>query len=495
MSEQQFAIVGRMEGLWPHQLPTFEMHRHRRGGDCGHVDPSRKNKLLHGSETWAAEAAARIDEIRFENYNQELAALEKRRRKTERLNRIVEGPRDPWRASEHGPMREMILTANKDFFASDLSSFFGEADGLEQQFEEVALAWLKQTFGDDLVHARADLDETSYHIHAVILPIETGKDGRRMVQPSKHAVIADYEHFQDEIGKVFAPLGLKRGEERAKAGRAAYARGETPPPPRRHVRPKKWREQEDLRLAAERAALEAAQAEQQRKTAEAEAALAAEREAIEAAEIRRQQAAAAAVAALEAAQAEQQRKTAEAEAELAAKREAIKTAEIRREQAAAQAEAALEAERQRLAEQAEEQDAILAAVEALGTGQIDPTQDTVTLAPAAPESAEATEVETRIARSPRGWNRFLAALTPGWQRLRQAAREEADAALALEKARVAREHSEIDGAWQDLAQMAREFRIDTGPFKTAKEQVRKVLARWRIMKARDAKRSGKNQGE
>jgi hypothetical protein len=452
MSDQQFAIVGRMEGLWPHQLPAFEMHRHRRGGDCVHVDSSRKNKLLHGSETWAAEAVARIDEIRFDNYNRELAALEKRRRKTERLNRIVEGPRDPWRASEHGPMREMILTANKDFFGNDLSSFFGEADGLEQQFEEVALAWLKQTFGDDLVHARADLDETCYHIHAVILPIEAGKDGRRMVQPSKHAVIADYEHFQDEIGKVFAPLGLKRGEERAKARREAYGRGDSPPPPRRHVRPRKWREQEDMRLAAERAALEAAQAEQLRKTAEAEAVLAAERETLEAAEVRRQQ-------------------------------------------AAAKAEASLQAERQRLAEQAEEQDAVLAAVEALGTGQIDPTQEMVTLAPAAPDNAEDADIETRIASSPRGWSKFVAALTPGWQRLRQAARQEADAALAQEKSQVVREQFEIDRAWQDLAQMARQFRIDTGPFRAAKEQVEKVLVRWRVMKARDAGRDGSTQGE
>lgn len=452
MSAQEYAIVGRMEGLWPHQLPSFEMHRHRRGGDCGHIDPSRQNKLLHGSETWASEAVARIDEIRYDNYNRELAALEKRRRKTERLNRIVEGPRDPWRASEHGPMREMILTANKDFFASDIDSFFGMSNGIEQQFEEVALAWLKQTFGDDLVHARADLDETCYHIHAVILPIETGKDGRRMVQPSKHAVIADYEHFQDEIGKLFAPVGLMRGEQRAKTRREAYARGDTPPPARRHVRPRKWREQEDMRLAAARAALEAAQAEQQRKTAEAEAKLAAEREAREAAEARRQQ-------------------------------------------AAMQADVALQAERQRLAEQAEEQDAVLAAVEALGTGRIDPTQDIVTLVPATPESEEATGIEARISRSPRGWTRFVAALTPGWQRLRQAARQEADTALAQEKSQVAREQSEIEGAWQELAQMARQFRIDTGPFRTAKEQVQKFLIRWRVMKARDAGRDRPAQGE
>lgn len=119
----------------------------------------------------------------------------------------------------------------------------------------------------------------------------------------------------------------------------------------------------------------------------------------------------------------------------------------------------------------------------------------VTLAPAAPDNAEAADIEARIARSPRGWSKFVAALMPSWQRLRQAARQEADAALAQEKSQVVREQFEIDRAWQDLAQMARQFRIDAGPFRTAKEQVQKVLARWRIMKARDAKREGQGQGE
>ncbi|WP_136650220.1 hypothetical protein [Paracoccus aeridis] len=66
-------------------------------------------------------------------------------------------------------------------------------------------------------------------------------------------------------------------KQRAQATREAYARGEAPPPRRRHVRTREWREKEDLRLIAERNALQAAQAEQQRKAAEAEAALEAER--------------------------------------------------------------------------------------------------------------------------------------------------------------------------------------------------------------------------
>lgn len=139
MSATEYPVVGRMEGLWPHQFGKFEMHRKRRGGDLGHVDRTRKNRLLAGDEDWARKALARIEEIRYDNYNREIAALEKRKRKKDLMTRMVEGPRDPWRDSKHGPMRELILTASKDFFSNDLGGFFGEGPSLEQQFETLAI--------------------------------------------------------------------------------------------------------------------------------------------------------------------------------------------------------------------------------------------------------------------------------------------------------------------------------------------------------------------
>lgn len=450
MSAKEYPVVGRMEGLWPHQLGKFEMHRNRRGGDLGHVDRTRKNRLLAGDEDWAAKASARIDEIRYDNYNREIAALEKRKRKKDLMTRMVEGPRDPWRDSKHGPMRELILMANKGFFGSDLDGFFGAANGIEQRFETLAIEWLKKTFGDDLVHARADLDETAYHIHAVILPVETTKDGRTMVQPSKHALIADYEHFQDEIGNAFAPLGLIRGERRAQAIREARGRKEKPPRKRQHVRTRTWREEEERRLTGKRTQLEADEAEQRRKAAETETAMQAER------------------AALEAAKAEQQL-------------------------AATKSKAALKAERARLAEQAAEQDAVLAGAEALGVGLIDLAQDAVTLAPAKADDPAAARIITRINKSPLGWRRFAAALAPGWQRMRHAAMETAEAKLAAEKARVADDRAEIEGVWQKLTEMTRHLLPKDGPAQTAREQVARVLARWRVMQDRDSRRNNPAQ--
>ncbi len=77
-----------------------------------------------------------------------------------------------------------------------------------------AVRWLKGSFGDDVVHARVDLDETACHVHAVIFPRVTKTLERcgtqMMLQPPIHPLIKDYEKAQDSVGTAFADLGLKR---------------------------------------------------------------------------------------------------------------------------------------------------------------------------------------------------------------------------------------------------------------------------------------------
>ncbi len=81
----------------------------------------------------------------------------------------------------------MILTANKAFFGTYPTG------ALEAQFEKRAVTWLRETFDADVIHARADHDEATFHIHAIIMPVVKTRDGRRMLQPSKHEVIKHYE--------------------------------------------------------------------------------------------------------------------------------------------------------------------------------------------------------------------------------------------------------------------------------------------------------------
>lgn len=266
-ADARHPVVLRMEGLFPADLRGYELHRRRKGGDLGHVDETRSNlnRRLIGGEDWAQRAIAEIEDMRVENFAKELEGLKKRRRKAELARRVVEGPKDPWRGTRHGPLREVIITAHQDWFASidqsDMVDLFGESR--EDRFEQIAVAWLKDSFGDDVIHARADLDETTYHIHAILMPRSETKDGRKMLQPSKHPLIKDYEKAQDSVGERFSELGLKRGERRKEALREAVQKhreareaqdkdAEVPvelPQHVEHVSPREWREEKERQLA------------------------------------------------------------------------------------------------------------------------------------------------------------------------------------------------------------------------------------------------------
>jgi hypothetical protein len=249
-------VVLRFEGMFPDQLDGYEAHRLRIRGDDGHIirERSRLNKLLIGDDDWAVRLREEIDTMRLENFADELEELERRKRKKDRERRLAEGAKDPWRASRYGPLRELILTANSEWFAQ-----VEEVDGKkldmaakEALFERLAVDWLVKEFGVDVVHARADRDEIAYQIHAVIAPREVKPVNgatRRMLRPSKFAIIEDYEKAQDSVGAWFEQAGLTRGEQRAKARREARDRGETKPAKPRHTRPREWRLAEEARLA------------------------------------------------------------------------------------------------------------------------------------------------------------------------------------------------------------------------------------------------------
>lgn len=99
--DKKYPVVLRMAGMFPKDLGGYEGHRIRNGGDLGHVDKTRSklNRRLIGDEDWARQVQAEIAEMAQENFAAELEKLKKRRRKTEALKRIAEGPRDPWRAT------------------------------------------------------------------------------------------------------------------------------------------------------------------------------------------------------------------------------------------------------------------------------------------------------------------------------------------------------------------------------------------------------------
>lgn len=288
--DKRYPVVLRFEGIGPENLAGYEKHRKRVGGDVGHIlkNPPAENRLLIGSEDWAAEALAEIAEIKAQNFASELEALEQRKRKKDIQKRLAEGPHNPWRPTRHGPMREVILTANKEWFDADPAAVFGEGVEHNQRiidFEERSIAWLKDVFRDDVIHARADLDEEAYHIHAVIMPRmqvemtrtnkKTGEKKviatRQMLQPSKFNEIKDYEYAQNSVGEWFSEIGLDRGERRKAAYKEAVAKGETPPPKLMHSKTRDWRRKKDRELSKREIDLDARSAVVEERSAEADA--------------------------------------------------------------------------------------------------------------------------------------------------------------------------------------------------------------------------------
>lgn len=254
-----YAIVLRMQGMFPCNLRRFEKHQSREQGDFEHVDRSRShlNKRLIGNADWAQKALDRIQFIRLENHRAELDSLRRRKRKKELASRQMEGPKDPWRPTRHGPLREIILTANAKYFQQRLPN----GENPVEAFENIAVTWLKDNFGEDLVHAHSDHDETAYHIHAVLLPIKriemtrTQKNGERnvvahrwMIEPSKHPLVRNYEAAQDSVGVAFSGINLARGEARSAAIREARKSNRMPPKRRYHQRSTTWRAKQETSI-------------------------------------------------------------------------------------------------------------------------------------------------------------------------------------------------------------------------------------------------------
>ncbi len=282
-----YHVVMRMCGMYPSDLHGYEAHRLRKGGDISNMDHSRShlNKRLIGAEDWAERTRERINEMALENHVAEVESLRARNRKKDMQRRSLEGPKAAWRPTRQGPLREVILTANREWFEDEIAKFLGESR--EADFEACAIKWLRDAFGDDVVHSRCDRDETAYHIHAVVVPetivemTRTNKKTgeckviatRRMLQPSKHKVIENYELGQDSVGAAFAHLMLTRGERRAEAIRTARENGQPLPKRRYHARTAQWRAEQELAITARTATVGEREAKVEAREVEAEAVL------------------------------------------------------------------------------------------------------------------------------------------------------------------------------------------------------------------------------
>lgn len=249
--EIQRPIVLRFQGLMPRNLWRFAMHDKRRGGDLSHIDPelTRHNEVLFGDRDWIPQLRAEVAEARSSNHEARLDALRAKSRRKEAEEVEQGGPADPWRASDHGPLREGILTVNKLWFGGTAHDRWDPTK--VQQFRAKAMAFLQQHFPDgQLRYASGHVDEEAYHLHFVVATwtekVTANRGHQFLLQPSLNPLIASYEQAQDIAGEAFAELGIIRGERRAGTIRAAKAAGEAAPKRRCHIPPSTHRKMEQL---------------------------------------------------------------------------------------------------------------------------------------------------------------------------------------------------------------------------------------------------------
>ena len=286
-----FAVVYHMEGYEPKQLLQLQKHHRREDRDkydLEHCDPALigLNEIIHGDHDWAENLLAEVEAYKELNLRNEVNALRKRGRPGPAERRRVKGGEDPWKASgKLGPVRSILLTADAEFFAKE---GFEDFDGHQfrdpakvAQFRDLAIAFLdKHIPRKHCVFMSLELDEKTPHLHAYYRAWnekDTKTKGvQRMLQPTDMIHFRNAEKAQDAVAEWFAPMGLKRGREIAKARREARAKGQMPPDKPERIEPWQWRQSERMKLVAAEKKARASEAEEKKMRLAA----AAEREAL-----------------------------------------------------------------------------------------------------------------------------------------------------------------------------------------------------------------------
>ncbi|MFY0619269.1 hypothetical protein [Shimia sp.] len=208
-----FPVVLRFKSMHPNDLSKFEMHGKRQGGDLSHIDEfkTERNQTYVGTANWVEDLKNEINAARKQNLTNEIAALQSKKRKKDAKDRQLEGLKDPWRHSEGGPIREVILTAHSEFFKDPVKA---------AMFEREGPAFFDHFFSGQVRCLRLDKDEEALHFHAIIVPWTTKVSARRgeqkLIEPSSHPLLKAYECAQDAAGDWFEGIGLKRGQLRSK---------------------------------------------------------------------------------------------------------------------------------------------------------------------------------------------------------------------------------------------------------------------------------------
>ncbi|WP_319531122.1 hypothetical protein [uncultured Cohaesibacter sp.] len=263
--DDEFPIVLRMEARMPVSLGAMLMHAERKGGDLEHCEVDRRDQTIWydevGPHDFVKAVKDEIAKMSQSNLVNALEAMDKNRRFADHAKRKKEGVKPPYREAENGPLREVILTANAQYFYADpddpdpyrahRTTKDGDRETVYlsrnkiEAFNKRGLEFFAEHFPGQLRHLRLDMDEEVPHFHALIMVTKVTNSKRRGEQtnivPSANPYIRNYEWAQNAAGEFFSTIGLVRGERRAEARRKAKELDNPAPEDREHVSPAEHR--------------------------------------------------------------------------------------------------------------------------------------------------------------------------------------------------------------------------------------------------------------
>ena len=161
----------------------------QRDDNCDHFDPNAsKPEYLIGTEDVAADIRRRAAEI------------------------------DATFRGGAGVASHLLISATRSHFTRD-GKFLGELDpNRVKKWTDAALAFLKGQYGDELVHVRHDMDETTPHVDAFVVHAvdrwtpKTKVHKREVSHRDLLGKPAKLKALHSDLAKAMKPLGLQRGQ-------------------------------------------------------------------------------------------------------------------------------------------------------------------------------------------------------------------------------------------------------------------------------------------
>lgn len=183
---------------------------------CLHFQSIKHLSNLHGSYNHNYRQGNSPENVASEktHLNRELIPLKEGETYTDAYKRrIKEGGVKSVRKNNTKAI-EVMLTYNQKNVSSDFSV---------DAWSKANIEWLQETFGkDNVVSAVLHLDETTPHIHAIVVPVKDGKLAATELLQSTTELQKEhgkrgFEYLQDKYAEKMEPFGLKRGLKKSKA--------------------------------------------------------------------------------------------------------------------------------------------------------------------------------------------------------------------------------------------------------------------------------------